>query len=266
LVRWLLALSLALGCGPAGATSPVPELVTSHSRAPAEDTFSVLIFSKTAGYRHASITDGIAAITQLGQASGFDVDATEDATIFTSTQLAGYAVVVFLNTTGDVLDAGQQSAFEQFIQAGGGFVGVHSASDTEYGWPWYGGLVGAYFAGHPAIQPATVEVVEAAHLSTQPLPAEWTRTDEWYNFAQLPAAGINVLLRVDEGSYSGGTMGANHPIAWYQAYDGGRAWYTAMGHTAASYAEPAFRAHLRGGILWAAGRDLIWLHLPLLLR
>ncbi|GAB3959747.1 hypothetical protein GCM10027614_79930 [Micromonospora vulcania] len=147
----------------------------------------VLVFSKTAGFRHSSIPNGIAAIQQLGAANGFTVTATEDAATFTTANLAQYQAVVFLSTTGDVLNAGQQGAFEAYMAGGGGFVGVHAASDTEYDWPWYGGLVGAYFASHPAIQQATVRVEDRANASTAHLPSTWPRTDEWYNYRANPA-------------------------------------------------------------------------------
>lgn len=216
-------------------------------------SFSVLVFTKTTGYRHSAIGAGVAAIRELGAAHGFSVTHTEDAASFSDEGLRGYRAVIFLLTSGDVLDEGQQAAFERYIRAGGGFVGVHSASDTEYDWPWYGGLVGAYFADHPAIQPAELRVVDASHPSTAGLPERWARTDEWYNFRTPPGPDATVLLTIDEASYSGGTMGADHPMSWCQRYDGGRSWYTALGHTDESYAEPLFRAHLAGGILWAAG-------------
>ena len=182
-----------------------------------------------------------------------EVEATEDPAVFTAANLARFRVVIFLNTTGDVLDAAQQVAMEQFIAAGGGFAGVHSAADTEYGWPWYGGLVGAYFQSHPPIQTATLNVVDAAHPATSTLPLQFTRTDEWYDFQSVPAAAVRILLTVDEGTYTGATMGAPHPISWSHTYAGGRAWYTAMGHTIESYTESLFVQHLTGGILWAAG-------------
>jgi type 1 glutamine amidotransferase len=217
--------------------------------------FTVLIFSKTAGYRHASIPDGIAAIQDLAAENNFAVDTSEDATIFNETSLASYDIVVFLNTTGDILDESQQAVFENFIANGGGFVGVHSATDTEYDWPWYGSLVGAYFDGHPPIQEAIVQRQDTLHPSTIGLPDIWQRTDEWYNFRDGPGPTSTILLTVDESSYSGGTMGEEHPLAWYHTVGNGRAWYTAMGHTSATYQEPLFRAHLLGGILWAAGMD-----------
>jgi len=212
----------------------------------------VLVFSKTAGFRHASIANGLAAIQQLAATNNLVVTATEDAAAFTDANLARFVAVVFLSTTGDVLATNQQAAFERYIRAGGGYAGVHSASDTEYSWPWYGGLVGAFFSNHPAIQTATVRVEDFAHVSSQFLPAAWVRNDEWYNFRSNPRGNVRVLARLDETTYSGGTMG-DHPIAWYHRYDGGRAWYTAGGHTAASYSEPLFRAHLLGGIRYAAG-------------
>lgn len=228
-------------------------LAQPSSAQPTASGFGVLVFSKTAGYRHDSIAAGIAAVTALGEQAQFRVDATEAAGAFTDENLNRYRVVVFLNTTGDVLDTDQQSAFERFIGRGGGFVGVHSASDTEYDWPWYGSLVGAYFKSHPRIQPATLKVVDATHPSTVHLPVEWKRTDEWYNFRDDPAAHGRALLVIDETSYSGGTMRTHHPMAWCQEYDGGRAWYTALGHTIETYSEPLFLAHLLGGIRWAAG-------------
>lgn len=212
----------------------------------------VLVFSKTAGYRHTSIPDGIAAVQALGVTHAFAVEATEDADALTDANLARFGAVIFLSTTGDVLNSAQQAAVERFIQAGGGFVGVHSATDTEYDWPWYGGLVGAYFKSHPAIQSATIRLTAAPHPSTASLPASTARTDEWYDFLSQPSAAITVLITLDEASYAGGTMGSIHPVSWYHAYDGGRAWYTAMGHTAESFAEPYFLSHLGGGIRWAA--------------
>ena len=216
-------------------------------------TFAILVFSKTEGFRHDSIPAGIAAIRQQGSARGFSIDATEDAAAFADDSLARYKVIVFLSTTGDVLNAAQQAAFERFIRRGGGFVGVHSATDTEYNWPFYGALVGAYFAGHPDIQNGTIQIEDAGHPSTASLPRTWTRRDEWYNFQRNPRGAVTVLATIDERSYSGGTMAPDHPIMWSQTYEGGRAWYTAGGHTAESFSEPLFVDHLGRAILWAAG-------------
>jgi type 1 glutamine amidotransferase len=230
-----------------------PSLGRSAGAQPVKPAFSVLVFSKTAGYRHDSIPQGIAAIKALGGEHGFAVDSTEDAARFDDADLAHYQAVVFLNTTGDILDAGQKEAFERYIQSGGGFVGVHSASDTEYRWPWYGRLVGTWFASHPQIQRATVHIETPDHPSTKGLPGSWERTDEWYNFRTNPRATVKVLATLDEATYSGGVMGSDHPITWCHQVDGGRSWYTAMGHTIDSYAEPLFRLHLLGGIESAAG-------------
>jgi len=218
----------------------------------ADDRFAVLVFSRTAGYRHDSIPAGIAAIRGLGLQHRFAVDATEGPEIFSDDALAKYRAIVFLNTTGTILNAEQHAAFERFIRRGGGFVGIHSASDTEYKWPWYGKLVGAYFRSHPAIQPAALKVTEPSHPSTTHLPRTWTRTDEWYNFRNPPGAEVTLLVRIDESSYQGGTMGADHPMTWCHSYDGGRAWYTALGHTIESYSDPVFLQHVWGGIAWSA--------------
>lgn len=223
----------------------------------------VLVFSKTAGYRHDSIPFGIAAVRELGGQNNFLVDATENAAAFTDNNLAQYRAVVFLCTSEDVLNNSQQAAFERYIQSGRGYVGVHSASDTEYDWPWYGGLLGAYFADHPAIQPATIRVTNRAHPSMTALPDSWVRTDEWYSFQTNPRPNVHVLATLDETTYNGGTMGADHPIIWFHTYQGGRAWYTAGGHTSASYSEPLFRQHLLGGILYAAGSKIALYRLDL---
>ncbi len=213
----------------------------------------VLVFSKTAGFRHGSIAAGIAAIKKLGQQNGFTVEATEDAAQFTDKNLVRFSTIIFLNTTGDVLDEIQQTAFERFIQGGGGYLGIHSAADTEYDWPWYGRLVGAYFKTHPAIQDATVIVADRGHPSTKHLPVRWQRRDEWYEFRANPRGDVHVLATLDESTYQGGGMGDDHPIAWCHEFDGGRSFYTAGGHTKESYAEPAFLQHLLGGIRWTAG-------------
>jgi len=217
--------------------------------------FTALLFTKTEGFRHRSIPNGIDAINALAEQHSFQVDASEDSSVFTDENMARYDVVIFLNTTGDILSEDQQAVFERFIAGGGGFVGVHSATDTEYDWPWYGQLVGAYFAGHPAVQEATLRIVDPTHPSTTSLPASWTRTDEWYNFRDGPGPNINVLINLDETTYSGGEMGASHPAAWYHTFEGGRAWYTALGHTEESYSEPLFLEHLLAGIRWAAGLE-----------
>ena len=213
----------------------------------------VLVFSRTLGFRHLSIPDGIGAIRELG-IGRWCVDATEDPAVFTADNLRRYRAVVFLSTTGNVLDDAQQKAFEDYIRAGNGWVGIHAAADTEYEWPWYGKLVGAWFKGHPRNQQATVNVEDRTHRSTAMLPAEWKRLDEWYSFRSNPRSDVRVLASLDEKSYDPEKVPmGDHPIAWYHEFDGGRAWYTALGHTKESYSEKLFLEHVREGIEWAAG-------------
>ncbi len=230
-------------------------LLAAPPTAMAQD-FRALVFSKTAAFRHASIPAGIALIQELGAANGFTVDATEDAAVFSAMSLAQYQVVVWLNTSGDVLDAAQQTAFESYVRGGGGYVGVHAASDTETGWPFYGELLGndAWFLNHPPIQTATVLVEVGDHPSTSHLPASFSFLDEWYNFQANPRPAVTVLLAVDEASYNPGpgAMG-DHPITWCHAVDAGRAWYSNLGHRIETYSDPAFQPLLLGGIRWAAG-------------
>ncbi|HEX6023292.1 MAG TPA: ThuA domain-containing protein, partial [Solirubrobacter sp.] len=233
----------------------------------------VLVFSKTGGFRHDSIPQGIAAIQELGQANDFTVVATEDAAQFNDANLATFDVVVFLSTTGEVLNDAQQAAFERYIQGGGGYAGIHAAADTEYSWPWYGELVGGYFRNHPPGTPnADVKIEDGDEPSTSGLPATWNRNDEWYNY-QHPttpivngsdttadfsprARQVKVLATVDEASYDeqdGTSTADDHPIAWCSNFDGGISWYTGMGHTQASYSDANFRAHILGGLRTAAG-------------
>src|SRR6516162_2681131 len=227
--------------------------IGADAMAQSEPRFTALVFSKTTGFRHDSIPQGIAAIEAIGKAHAFAVESTEDAARFTDAGLARFKVVVFLCTTGDILDAAQKAALERYVRAGGGFVGIHSASDTEHHWPWYGRLVGTWFRNHPRIQRAMVHIEDSNHPSTRGLPRNWERTDEWHNFVSNPRGAVHVLASVDEATYSGGAMGADHPIAWCHSVESGRSWFTAMGHTREAYAEPLFRRHLLGGIESAAG-------------
>jgi cytochrome c len=227
-------------------------LFQSCSQAP---KMKLLVFSKTAGFRHDSIEPGIEAIKKMAKEKGFEADYTEDATAFL--KLEGYTAVVFLNTTGDILDERQQEAFERFIQAGGGYVGIHAATDTEYDWPWYGELAGAYFLDHPSV-PSNVQkgkftVVEKDHGSTKHMPETFEHTDEFYNFRNI-SKNITPLLSIDEKSYEGGKNPDFHPMSWYQEFDGGRSFYTAMGHTKESFSDPLFLQHLWGGIEYASAK------------
>jgi type 1 glutamine amidotransferase len=216
--------------------------------------FQVLAFTKTTGFRHDSIPAGLALLDQLGTQHDFTVTKTEDGADFSAENLAKYAVVVFMNASGELLDDTQQAAFERYIQAGGGYVGVHCASCGEDAWAWYGDLVGARFLGHPAIQEVTIKVENHAHPSTAELPDVWVRDEEPYNFEMNPRANVTVLATFDESTYEGGSMGADHPIAWYHEFEGGRSWYTGLGHISEGYMEENFVKLLRGGVLWAARR------------
>ena len=219
----------------------------------------VLVFSKTAGYVHASIPKGIAAIQKLGNENNFEVDTTANAEVFTDDSLKNYAAVIFLSTTGDVLNSVQETAFERYIQAGGGYVGIHAAADTEYDWGWYGRLVGGYFMDHPGIhdsfpnvQEGVLQIQDANNEATKHLPKQWKRTDEFYSYKKLNPE-VKVLMTIDENSYKGGFDMGTHPMSWYHDYDGGRAFYTALGHTDASYTEDNYLKHILGGIKYAMG-------------
>lgn len=207
----------------------------------------ILIFSETKGFRHSSIEVGKEALTKLCMEKGFKIDTTENSSVMTQENLDQYAAIVFLSTTGDIFDEAEQAAFEGYIQNGGGLVGIHSATDTEYDWPWYGKLIGGYFESHPKQQEATIQILDQNHPATKHLPAEWVKFDEWYNYKNLNPE-VTVLANLDETSYEGGKNGENHPIAWYQEYDGGKMFYTGLGHTEASYSNPDFLQHVWGGI------------------
>jgi len=228
-----------------------------QAQTPTPASFKILIFSKTTMYRHASITNGIAAIRKLGAENGFAVDASEDSSVFTAANLARYKAVVLLSTSGDILSDEQQAAFQDYVTSGGGLAGVHAAVAgkvaTEGTWPWYVETFCTEFANHKAIERATVLVEDRANASTAHLPASWSRTDEWYNFTASPRDRVHVLATLDEKTFNGGTMGADHPVAWCRRVGRGRLWYTALGHTEASYTEPHFLGHLLGGIQIAAG-------------
>lgn len=237
---------------PAGRPTVAP--LTRGAQAATSAPPRVLVFSKTAGFRHSSIPRGIEALREIC-ADDYAVDATEDAAQFTPENLKQYAAIIFLSTTGDVMDPEQEKAFEAWLRAGGGYVGIHAAADTEYDCPFYQQAVGAAFKSHPRIQPATVKVENHEHPSTKMLPEAWPRTDEWYSYRANPrtAKGMLILAALDESTYEGGGMG-DHPIAWCHEVDKGRAWYTGGGHTEESYSEDLFRQHLRGGLDWATRR------------
>ena len=227
-------------------------IILSTSPAFAGQNPSVLVFCKTAGYHHSSIAVGLVAIQKLGAENNFKVDTSSDAGKINSENLKQYKAVIFLSTTGDILNEEQQEAFKKYIEAGGGFMGIHAATDCEYNWPWYGNLVGAYFGGHPAQQMATLNIIDSKDLSTEHLPNPWQRKDEWYSFKWM-AEGLHELIAIDEKSYDLGKIApmGHHPMAWYHEYDGGRSFYTELGHTDESFADPLYLQHILAGIKYA---------------
>ena len=263
----------------AGLGTAALALATTVAAAPTsqadEEEYEVLVVGKTLGFRHSSIDEATRAVIELGQQHGFTVDVWDPAqpdlslssTPFTSAEdLQKYATVVFVSTVdgtntdpnrATLLNPDELAAYEGYIESGGGFVGVHGASDSMHFVPWYGGLVGgdAYFLNHPAQQNATVVLEDPTHPSMASASAEWDVFEEWYNFKNNPREVVRVLQTLDETSYSpgSGAMGDDHPIAWCHNYDGGRSWYTALGHREATYADPMFLDQLLGGIEWTAG-------------
>ncbi|MFE2554818.1 ThuA domain-containing protein [Streptomyces sp. NPDC059352] len=214
-------------------------------------TADVLIYTRTAGYRHDSIPAGAAALAGIARERGWSAKATEDPAAFTPERLAGCAAVVLLSTTGNVLTPEGRAAFEAYLRGGGALLAVHAAANAEPDWPFYGELLGTRFDGHPEIQPGTVLVDTHDHPATAPLPGRWAWTDEWYNFTANPrGSGVRVLARADESSYRGGTLGDDHPLVWCRGVDRGRVFFTALGHASEAYDDPAFRAHLGGALTW----------------
>ncbi|MET8950255.1 ThuA domain-containing protein [Streptomyces sp. NPDC004393] len=214
-------------------------------------SFRVLVYTRTTGYRHDSIPDAVAAVRALGAAHGFDVDASEDPALFEAS-LDGYAAVVFLSTSGEVLTPEGRARLAAHVEGGAGFAGVHAAACTEEDWPYYGELLGTRFARHPEYQPGKALIEDRAHPATAHLPAVWEFTDEWYDFRSSPRGSARVLAAADESSYEGGGMGDDHPLVWCREQGAGRVFYTALGHAPEAYADPLFRAHLLGGIRWVA--------------
>ena len=213
----------------------------------------VLVFHKHVSYYHESIPAGVAAIQKLSKEMDLGVDTTTNASFFNEKTLKNYAAIIFLNNadnTGTLLNPEQEKAFEKYIKSGGGFVGIHAASDAEYEWEWYGKLVGGYFTNHPEIQPALLYVTDTSHVAVKHLPRPWKVKEEWYNFKNLNK-DVNVLLTIDEKSYKGGENGDYHPISWWHNYDGGRSFYTNLGHSAETYSDPLFLKHLKGGLQYA---------------
>jgi len=230
--------------------------------AKAQKQFKVLLVTTTRGWHHESIHAGVLALQQLGVRHFFEVVLWEDPNGFTDQYLKQFQAVIFLNTTGDIFDEKQQKVMERFIESGKGFVGIHSASDTEYDWEWYTKLVGRMFHIHPVVQTAKLKVADHNFPGLQGFDNGRLWTDEWYEFGPEKTSGLNYILAVDESSYNpkadwgprgkGEGMGKFHPIAWYHEYDGGRAFYTALGHLPTNFSDPDFLNHVYAGILWAA--------------
>jgi cytochrome c len=232
-----------------------PEVDTSASTTDSRHNrhFKVLVFTKAVAERHASTAAGVNALRQIGDRNRFSVHVTDDARTFTSHRLKQYRVVVFLNTSGDVLNDAQQTAFEAYYRDGGGFVGIHSAIETELDWSFFTDILGTRAAGASTVTRATVKVADRVHPASEVLPQYWKRTDQWYNFSSNVRGFSHVLATVDETSYTGGSMGFDHPITWCKDYQGGRSFYTALGDTSAAFATSDLRAHLAGAVRWAAG-------------
>ena len=220
-----------------------------------QNTPSVLVFSKTGDFRHKSIPAGIKFMRELANKNNWKVDFSEDSNGFNNENLKQYNVLVFLNTSGDVFDENQKKALQKYIANGNGFVGVHLASGTETKWPWFTEMIGATFKDHPKVQNATLNINKTSnHPSIAHLKDIEVFKDEWYNFLNPVAKHVNVLASLDERSYQGKKMNTtNHPITWYHHYDGGRVFYTGLGHTEAIYNDVRFEKMIHGAVLCAAG-------------
>lgn len=234
--------------------------------------FKALLVNKTNGYVHESIEAGTLAILKLGERHFFKVDVQPTDSLLTTALLRKYDVIILLNTTLDIFNEDEQKAFELFIQSGKGYVGVHAASDTEYNWDWYTQLVGRMFIIHPEKQTALLHITNHTFPGLEHFPDTLLWTDEWYEFGEATITGLHTLITVDEATYHpetvwknadtdkngkpmdriGKGMGAFHPIAWYHEFDGGRSFYTALGHMSAIYENQWFLDHLYGGIYYAA--------------
>jgi len=224
---------------------------------------NVLVFSKTVGFRHVSISNGLKMMSELAQQRKWILTATENSELFTPDFLKNFDVIVFLNPTLDVLNDEQQKAFEDFMNTGKGFVGIHSAADCEYDWHYYGETVGAYFKTHPKTQLGTVIFENTTHPTMVPFKGmESYRTiDEWYTFKENPRPRVNVLARLDETSLDEETMKddkwkmGDHPIIWYQEKGNTRTFYTDFGHTPEAYQDPKIIEHIGCAVDWVAKRN-----------
>jgi len=214
---------------------------------------NVLAFSKTERYRHESIESGKTSLRKLADENNFHIDFSEDASVFNKDKLTQYNVIIFLCTSGNILDANEETALRKFIENKGGLVGIHSATDTEYDWDWYSELIGTHNKGKEEIHKAVVRIVDKDHPSTKDLPYTWEVEDEWCTFANKLADNIKVLAIVDEIVFEGQEKVLFNPYCWYHEFDGGRAWFTVGGHKTENYSDPLFMKHILGGIKYAAG-------------
>jgi type 1 glutamine amidotransferase len=219
----------------------------------------VLVYTKNGkGYVHKNIPESIRCIESICKENGWGCEASDDPAIFTTEKIAEFDVLVFSNTNNETFDTDEQrEVFQKFIQNGGGFAAIHSACASERQWPWYWANVGCKFVWHPKFQEFDVKVIDKNHPSTEFLPDIWTRKDECYMLDHL-SLNINILLAADlrtvdgieKNKYPGKTFGDCTPLCWYQEFDGGRQWYTALGHATEDYKDPVFKKHLEGGIRW----------------
>jgi len=217
-----------------------------------QNTFSVLVITETDGWVHDSIESGLKLIENIGDQNNFNVYYSDDSRVINSNNLEKIRTIIFLNTTEEILNDDEQRVMESFIKSGKGFVGVHAAADTEYNWEWYGMLVGAYFRNHSDVMNGKILTIN--HKITDHLESEWEIEDEWYNFDYVNY-DINILLNLDEKSYIGGEHPDYHPITWYHEYDGGRSFYTGLGHTKEVYGDIRFMKLLEKGILYASYKE-----------
>lgn len=223
----------------------------------------VLIYTRNGeGYVHDNISASVEALGEICQQNNIDYDSSDDPALFTAENLRKYDAIIFSNTNNEAFTTqAQRDAFQHFIQAGGGFMGLHSATASERDWPWFHAMIGGLFVRHPELQPFDIKVIDTNHLSTQHLGDVWAWEDECYFMDHLNL-DIHVLLAVDlttlddpeREKYPGTTFGDLFPLCWVHEYDGGRQFYTALGHKIEHYKDPDFSQHLQGGLLWVLGK------------